>query len=81
MLWNTTPTVVQSLKDQTPENNAEDKKNKMLGMNGTHLSGGAVALAVGDLLELVAGFGQKLMCFGPSFLGSRKWGQHGMALS
>lgn len=44
---------------------------KMPGMNGTHLSGSAVAFAVwGDFFELVAGFGEQLVIFGASFFGS-----------
>ena len=39
----------------------------MPGMNGTHLSGGSVALAVGDFLELAARFGEQLVGLGASF--------------
>ena len=35
--------------------------------NGTHLSGGSVALAVGDFLELAARFGEQLVGLGASF--------------
>lgn len=40
---------------------------KMPGMNGTHLSSGSVALAVGDFLELAARFGEQLVGLGASF--------------
>ena len=42
-------------------------EKKMPGMNGTHLSGGSVALAVGDFLELAARFGEQLVGLGASF--------------
>jgi hypothetical protein len=41
--------------------------NKDASMNGTHLSGGSVALAVGDFLELAARFGEQLVGLGASF--------------
>lgn len=45
-------------------------------MNGTQLSGSAVAFAVGNFLELVAWAGKQLITFraafyGPGFLASR----------
>lgn len=46
------------------------KRNKMPGMNGTHLSCGAVALTVGDFFELAAGFGEQLVGLGTSLFGS-----------
>lgn len=39
----------------------------MPGMNGTHLSCGAVALTVGDFFELAARFGEQLVGLGASF--------------
>jgi hypothetical protein len=42
----------------------------MPGRNGTWLSGFAIFFAVGDFLEFVAEFDQKLVCFGSAFLGS-----------